>query len=242
MILPNRGSLVPSRTPSSSWAVGLASVLAPAVRFMNVQVGDPASVNRGCGDTGIAPLTPTGACYLVAPDTAEYGTEDVLDQDLASSISVTGAPALGTDPAGRQIYEIGPGSTATVWLESRPWSGSTATVWLESRPWSFLMPFSPTDYTALGLLQSVTGYTGRDWLKCVHTALSGYGEGPYCTDQVLMREFTQLTRVSVHPTSSVTLTARPSGSDEASWLPATGTHVAAFEYTDFAWDTQASGY
>jgi len=195
---------------------------------MNVQVGDPASVNRGCGDTGIAPLTPTGACYVVKPDTAEYGTDDVLDQDLASGISVTSATALGTDPGGRQIYEIAPGSTATVWLESSPWS--------------FLMPFAPTDFAALGPLQSVTGYIGHDWLKCVHTALSRYGEGPYCTDQILMREFTQLTRATVRPQSSVTVTARPSGSDEASWAPATGTNVVSFRYADFSWDTRASGY
>jgi len=33
MILPNRSLLVRSRTPSSSWLVGLASVLAPAAAY-----------------------------------------------------------------------------------------------------------------------------------------------------------------------------------------------------------------
>src|SRR5262249_21977093 len=115
--------------------------------------------------------------------------------------------------------------------------------WLESHPWSFLMHWSPTDYATLGPLQNVTGYTGSDWLKCVRRVLSRYGDGDLtCTDQVLMREFTQLTRATVRPQSWVTLTARPSGSDDATWTPATGTNVAAFEYTDFGWDTKARGY
>jgi hypothetical protein len=205
------------------------SFIRRGLRFANIQVGDPASVNRDCDDTGIAPATPSGECYDTKPSTSEYGTEDVLDRDLVSGITVTGATALATDVAGRQIFEIPPGSTATVWLESSPWS--------------FLMPWEPTDYAAIGLVQFVTGYAGNDWLRCAHAALSRYGEGElYCTDQVLMREFTQLTRATVHPTSSVTLTARPSGSDEATWAPATGTNVAAFEYTDFAWDAKASGF
>src|SRR5262249_14409713 len=157
-------------------------------------------------------------CFNPQPNTAEYGTDDVLDQDLVSNISVVGATPLGTDAKGRQIYELPPGSTATVWLESHPWS--------------FLMPGSPADYATLGPLRSVTGYTGSDWLNCVRRVLSRYGDGDLiCADQVLMREFTELTRVTVRPHSSVTLTARPSGSDETSWAPATGTNVAAFGYT-----------
>src|SRR5262249_17329338 len=117
------------------------------------------------------------------------------------------------------------------------------TVWLESRPLSFLMQWSPTDFATLGPLQDVTGYTGHDWLKCVHWELSRYGDGElYCTDQVLMREFTQLTRATVRPQSSVTLSARPSGSDETTWALATGTNVSGFQYADFAWDNKASGY
>jgi hypothetical protein len=204
------------------------STIRRGLRFMNVRVGDPASVNRGCDQAALGPVTPTGACFDPQPDSAEYGTVDVLDQDLVSGVSVLGAKALGVDAAGRQIYELAPNSTATVWLESHPWS--------------FLMPWAPTDYVTLGPLQKVTGYTGSDWLKCVREVLSRYGDGDLsCVDQVLMREFTQLTRVTVHPQSSVTLTARPCGSDEATWAPATGTNVAAFEYTDFAWDTKASG-
>jgi len=205
------------------------SFIRRGLRFVNLQVGDPASVDRDCDDAGIGPVTPMGECYEVKAGTGEYGTDDVLDRDLVSGLSVTGTTTLGIDAAGRQVFEIPPGSTATVWLESSPWA--------------FILPWAATDYAAVGAVQFVTGYTGNDWLKCIHTAISRYGEdGPYCTDQVLMREFTQLTRATVHPTSSVTLTARPSGSDEATWAPATGTNVVDFLYADLGWDTQASGY
>jgi hypothetical protein len=205
------------------------STIRRGLRFMNVQVADPASVNRDCDEAALGPVTPDGECFNPQPNTAEYGTDDVLDRDLVSSVSVLGAKALGVDASGRQVYELAPSSTATVWLESHPWS--------------FLMSWSPTDYATLGPLHNVTGYTGSDWLRCVHTVLSRYGEGDlYCTDQVLIREFTQLTRVTVRPQSSITLTSRPSGSDDATWSPATGTHVSAFEYVDFPWDGKASGY
>jgi len=205
------------------------SYIRRGLRFANIQVADPTSVNRACDETGIEPVTPTGECYDARPNTSEYGTEDVLDRDLATDISVAGATALGMDAAGRQVYQIAPRSTARVSIQSSPWR--------------FLMPSRPRDYAALGALEFVTGYTGNDWLRCVRVFTPRYGEGfGYCTDQVRVSEFTQLTRVTVHPRSSVTLTARPAGSEEATWVPAIGTSVAGFGYTDFTWDTKASGY
>jgi hypothetical protein len=199
------------------------------LRFENLQVADRTTLNRSCDDTGLAPVTPDGACYDSTPATSELGTDEVLDRDLVSAITVTGATPVGTDPAGRPIYEIAPRATATVWLVSSPWS--------------FLMDRTPADYGLTGPIQLVTGYAGNDWLRCVQTGFSSDGDHyRICTHQVLMREFTQLTRATVQPRSSVTLTARPSGSDEATWMPATGTDVVGFRYTDFAWVTEASGY
>jgi hypothetical protein len=199
------------------------------LRFENLQVADRTTLNRSCDDTGLAPVTPDGACYDSTPTTGEFGTEEVLDRELVSTITVTGATPVGTDPTGRPIYEIAPTSTATVWLESSPWS--------------FLMSETPADYAAPGPLQLITGYPGNDWLRCVQTGFSSDGDHyRICTHQVLIREFTQLTRATVQPKSSATLTARPAGSGEATWMPATGTDVAGFRYTDFAWNAQASGY
>jgi hypothetical protein len=52
----------------------------------------------------------------------------------------------------------------------------------------------------------------------------------------------QLVRVAVHPSSQVTLMARPTDSSDPSFAPATGTNVAGFAYANFDWDTQADGY
>jgi hypothetical protein len=210
------------------------SATAPAtirrgLQFMNLRVGPPDARVTDCDETGVAPATPDGGCYHPRPGTDEYGTDDVLDRDLVTRVVVTGATLVGVDASGREVYELPPVSTATVWLESTPWR--------------FLMSARPADYAAVGPAEFVTGVVGKDWLQCTHTARAPYGSGRlYCTEQVLMREFTELTRVTVQPQSSVTLTARPSGSAEASWATATGTNVAAFGYTDFPWDTKASGY
>lgn len=199
------------------------------LRFENIQIGDPVNVDRSCDNRGIDPVTPTGECHDVKSSTTEYGTDEILDRDLVSNIDVVGATARGTDAAGHRVYEIPPHSTATVWLESSPWR--------------FLMPWQPTDYAAVGTIPFVTGYTGNAWRRCARIALEHYGDHElYCADQVLMTEFTQLTRVTIHPRSSVTLTTRPAGANEATWGPATGTDVRDFEYTDFGWDTRASGY
>jgi hypothetical protein len=146
---------------------------------LTLLVADRTALNRSCDDTGLAPVTPDGACYDSTPATSELGTEEVLDRDLVSAITVTGATAVATDPAGRPIYEIAPRSTASVSLASSPWS--------------FLMSKAPADYASLGPLQLITGYTSNDWLKCVQTGFSSDGDHyRLCTHQVLMREFTQI--------------------------------------------------
>src|SRR5262249_28508072 len=144
-------------------------------------------------------------------------------------IDVEGAVRLGSDADGHPVFQLAPYSSATVWLESDPWS--------------FLMSSPPTDYASFGPLAFVTGFAGIDWLKCVQSAVGVAGEdGRTCTAQVLMRELTQLTRVSVHPSSQVTLLARPTDSSDPSFAPATGTNVSGFAYANVDWDTVADGY
>lgn len=205
------------------------TVIRRGLRFLNVAMGSAPSVVRSCDRTGLSPVTPSGRCALVQADTAEYETDEILDRDLLSTIVVEGAVTLGADTEGRPIVQLAPYSTATVWLESSPWT--------------FLMSSSPTDFATFGSIGSVTGFVGGDWLRCTQTATGGFGEdGPYCTAQVMMRELTELTRASVQPASSVTLLSRPTDSSDPSFAPATGTNVSGFSYAHFDWDTVADGY
>lgn len=196
------------------------------LRFTNVEMGSAATVVRSCDRTGMGPTTPAGRCALVQADTGEYGTDEVFNSDLVSSVVVDGAVSLGPGAEGRPVFQIAPFSTAKVWLMSSPWT--------------FLMSSAPSDYPTFGPLKAVTGFVGSDWLRCVRTAVGGFGEdGRYCTAQVLMREFTELVRATVHPSSEVTLLARPTDSSDPSFAPATGTNVTGFGYANFGWDAQA---
>jgi hypothetical protein len=195
--------------------------------FENIQVGSPSTINKVCDGTGIPDAKSSGACYTSKPNTDENGTDDVLDRDLVSGLSVTGATSEGVDVVGRPVYRIP--------------AHSTAAVWLLSAPWSFLMPGAPADYPSVGSLQYVTGIEGLTWLQCVSEGADHFGNA-VCNSQVLNQELTRLTRVSVRPRSSISLLSRSTASPEASWGPATGSSVSSFSYYNFDWDTQASGF
>src|SRR5262249_33088280 len=109
----------PNSLPVSVAIVATApATIRRGLRFTNVAVQIAQTVVRSCDHTGIGPVSPAGRCTLVPPDTGEYGTDDILDRGLLSSIVVEGAVPLGTDAEGHPVFQLAPYSTARVWLES----------------------------------------------------------------------------------------------------------------------------
>ena len=199
--------------------------------FENIHVATPRTVVGTCNE-GIEPQLPNGTCFTPSPGMAEFGADEVLDRDLAAGVEVEGAtlvgPAGGTGPV---VYEIP--------------ALSTATVSIDSHAWGFLLPGPAAYHATLGTEMNLTATTARHWLSCNHISRIPPNDPngvELCSLQWDMLETTSLTRVALRPTSSVSLTARPAGSDEATWVSATGTNVASFRYHDFRWESQMPGY
>jgi hypothetical protein len=190
--------------------------------FKNVKVDDYSPVKKVCEATGTEPQLVNGTCFTPTTDSAEYGTTDVFDRDLASGVEITDAAFIGLYEQA-SVYEIP--------------ANSTATVWVISQSWAFLMDGAAADYPALGPLVNVTADTKRDWIACVDVNLN-----EVCSKQARMKEVVQLTRVAVRPAAVVSVTARPTGSVETTFRVATGVGVVRGSYKNFAWETQASGY
>lgn len=201
------------------------SMIRRGIKDVNPIVADPSDVKFGCDGIGVADENLDGSCYTASSHTDEYGTQEVLDRELAAGVSVTGATAVATDATGRQIYEIAPRQTATVWILSNPWR--------------FLMAKSAKDYSSIGSLAHVTGYTGKDWLQCTGELA---GDELTCANQVQRREVTFLTRVLVKPATSVSLLARSAGGGDAVFHAAVGTNVMSFAYANFIWASEVAGY
>jgi hypothetical protein len=192
--------------------------------FVNVKTGEQAP-RRECDPGGIQDQTSNGTCFTPTPNSAEYGTDEVLDRDLAVAVEVSGASFIGYHE-GSEVYEIP--------------ARSTATVYVISDRLRFLMDGTSADYAEVGPLVNITADLGIGWLRCIDI-IEFEGERT-CRRQAVMKEVTQLTRVAVRPSSSVSLTARPTGSAEATFRTATGVGVIGGQYKNYAWETQASGY
>jgi Peptidase family M48 len=178
---------------------------------------------------------------------ADHVLYTVLAKNIAGIVSALGQATLGIGAL------LGQGLVLALneWYPPRSSpaeipAGTSVRVWILSDPWSFLMTGgAPAFRETLGSEHDLTAKTGTSRLACVDTVLvppHDPGAIEICRAQWQMLEVTSLTRASVHPHSSVTLRARPSGSEEATWGAATGSGVALSGYRDFPWDTQMSGF
>jgi hypothetical protein len=117
---------------------------------------------------------------------------------------------------------------------------STVSVVLLAKPYTFLFPGAPSAILGFGTtnpVSHVTGWVSDPWVTCINLDRTG----TRCISQQEFRTVEFITRIGVHPRSSVTIESRPDSGD-AAFAPATGEKTTAFSYADFDWVTAESGF
>jgi hypothetical protein len=192
------------------------------------QTANPGGVVLGCNN-GIGDQLLDGTCY--APGTAtESLTTGASAGDIFAGVEVTlfGGGALSTC-SGCSAYEYEIPAT------------STAIIWVQSNPLSFLLPTTATEIVTVGTTSlNVTGTIRDEWLDCI-ASINPPDEPPYCTDQVKKRAVNYLTRVTVNPTTTVSLQSRPASSS-ATLATAIGTNVTGFGFSNSTWTNVETGW
>lgn len=190
-----------------------------------------------------ADSTLTGACYTrksTAEQTRSSSSPIVLPYTL--EVRTTGGTVLSVCPGcAPREYEIPPASTVAVWVLTDPYAflvptsvfpsvADLASVGTGPHP-----SHTPTLDPLVEAVTDVTGIIENDWADC---------EANGCTSmdyQIRRREVHFYSRISVTPSTSVSLKARPAASYTYP-QDARGTNVSSFAYAPSNWSTTETGF
>jgi hypothetical protein len=195
---------------------------------------DPTGYPSGCGAR--PKVVPGGACFTPG-STTEIVTTGAPTFTGAYKVSLGGTTISPCATCIPNEFEIPPGQTLAVWVMSGPLTflqaGFVGDV-MDNGPIGIDVAYTPDP------LPATTGNFEETWVRC-----DPYGDGAGYTScytgWTKRREVHFLTRITVSPSVTVSVTARAASPTET-LVTATGTGVTGLTYAASPWSTTETGY